>query len=115
MSIATSPAVVESQVTLLHFGEGVQRFDLQPGATLADLLRESGADPAGKQVMIDGRPIEEAVILRPGMIVSLSPMPAPAPDPEPWRSTVGMFKDDPGFEQMMEDVMAARAAEKCEG
>ena len=115
MRIATSPEVAESQVTLLRFGEGVQRFDLPPGATLADLLREAGADASGKQVMIDGRPVEEAVILRPGMIVSLSQRPAPGPSQERWRSTVGMFKDDPGFEQMMDDVMAARAAEKCEG
>ena len=115
MSIATSPEVAESQVTLLRFGEGVQRFDLPPNATLADLLRAAGAGTSGKQVMIDGRPVEEAIILRPGMIVSLSFNPPPAPDPERWRSTVGMFKDDPGFEQMMEDVMAARAADKCEG
>lgn len=108
MSIATSPEVAESKVTLLRFGEGVQRFELPPGATLADLLREAGADPSGKHVTIDGRPIEEAVILRPGMIVSLSP------HPEPWRLNVGMFKDDPEFEKMMEEVMAARAAEKCE-
>ena len=112
MSIATSPQVGQNHVPLLRFGEGGQRFDLAAGATLADLLREAGSDPAGCQVMIDGRrPIEEAVLLRPGMIVSLSPK-AAALDPEPWRLTVGMFKDDLGFEQLMEDVMAALAAEK---
>ena len=110
MSISTSTNGVGKGVVLLRLGEGVQEFDLPPDATLADLLRESGANLAENEVMIDGRPIEEAIVLRPGMIVSLSPKPEP-PAEVPWRKTVGMFRDDPYFDAMMDDVMAAREAE----
>lgn len=114
MSISTAPDVAEGKITLLRIGEGVQQFDLSPGATLADLLREAGADLDGREVMIDGRPIEEAIALRPGMIVSLSRRAESPPDPQLWRSTVGMFKDDPGFAEFIEDVRARRESEPCD-
>ena len=58
MSSATT-AKQYTEVTLLRPEEGPQTFTLPEGATLADLLREAGADVRSPNMLIDGRPIEE--------------------------------------------------------
>jgi hypothetical protein len=47
-------------------------------ATLADLLRVSGASVANQAVFLDGAPPEEAVPLDSGMVVTIVPLRHPA-------------------------------------
>jgi hypothetical protein len=49
------------------------------------------------------------------MTVFLVPQPKNVADREPWRETIGMFKDDPASEEMMEVVWAAREARRESG
>lgn len=97
-------------VTLLRLGEGKQVYDLPQGSTLADLLRAAGIDLRTHEVMIDGLRIEDAIALRPGDIVSLSPRAAD----DAWRETVGMFRGDPIFGAIIEAGRALREAERDE-
>jgi len=55
------------------------------------------------------------VLLEEGMTVLLVPQPKYAADREPWRETIGMFKDNPAFEEMMEAVWAEREARRKTG
>ena len=107
---ADASTAVRQGVTLLRLGVGVQEIDLPEGATLADLLRKAGVGANGHEIMIDGRPLIEAVELKPGMIVSISAKPRHEPDP-PWVATFGMFRDDPGFEDFTKRVQARRDSE----
>jgi hypothetical protein len=99
-------------VILLQLGVGVQEYDLPEESTLEDLLREARIDPGQHEIMIDGRRLEAAVVLRPGMIVSLAPRVRDESPKGDWRSTIGMFRDDPAFEEMMKAVEARREAER---
>jgi len=67
------------EVTLLRPDLGSQTFTLPEGATLADLLREAGGGTQAKNILIDGRPLEEVLILNSGMAVTVVPEPPPGP------------------------------------
>lgn len=95
-------------VILLRLGTGVEEFELPEGATLADVLNAANVDPARSEVMIDGKSMPEAIVLKPGAIVSVGPK-VSVPEP-PWRATLGMLRDAPGFDEMMRGVEARRAA-----
>jgi len=101
-----------TEVTLLRPEEGPQTFSLPEGATLADLLRAAGAAVGSPNMLIDGRPIEEAMVLKPGMMVTVVPEPPRAPPENDWRSTVGMFQDTPAFRAMIAEGRAIREAER---
>jgi hypothetical protein len=75
------------EVTLLRPDLGPQTFTLPEGATLADLLREAGAGIQAKNILIDGRPLEEVLILNSGMAITV--VPEPPPDPR-----TGLSRDD---------------------
>jgi hypothetical protein len=105
--MSPKPATAETiGVTLLRMGVGKQEFDLPDGSTLGDLLRAAGVDPQDQTVFIDGKPLEDRLVLRPGKIVSTEPHPKNAPTGGSWQDTIGMFRDDPLFEQA---VAAGRA------
>ncbi len=86
MSIA-STAKRGMEVTLLRPDLGSQTFTLPEGATLADLLREAGGGIELKNILIDGRPLEEVLILNSGMAITV------VPEPPPDRRT-GLSRDD---------------------
>jgi hypothetical protein len=85
---------------------------LPEGATLADLLREAGAAIRSPNILIDGRPIEEVMVLKSGMRIAILPEPPQAPPEKDWRSTVGMFKDDPTFDEFIAECRAIREADR---
>ncbi len=97
-------------VVLQRPGTGAEEYLLPPGSTLADLLREARADPNDYDIRIDGNGVAEAVDLRPGMVVTLGPRRGPSRDA--WKATVGTFKDDPAFEEMVRAGQAIREAER---
>ena len=100
------------KVTLLRPGFEAQEFSLPAGSTLADLLRAAQASAQGQEILIDGRPVEEVLALSQGAVVSLRPRPTPAAGAQSWLDTMGMFHNDPAFEEMMRAVEAEREAEK---
>jgi len=100
------------EVTLLRPDLGSQTFTLPEGATLADLLREAGGGIQAKNILIDGRPLEEFLILNPGMAVTVVPEPPPSPAKRSWQDTVGWFADDPTFEEMVAAGRAYREADR---
>jgi len=85
------------------------------GSTVADLLRQTGASTCHSNVFIGDKDLAEYAVLEEGMTVLLVPQPKNAADREPRRETIGMFKDDPAFEEMMEAVWAEREARRKSG
>ena len=98
----------EIRVRLVRPGIGVQKYDLQNGATLADLLRRSEATTVNQAIYVDGVLAEGAVPLRDGAIVMIVPQPRNAAVAEPWRATVPSFQDDELFEQYLKLLKARR-------
>ncbi len=99
-------------VTLYRPGTEMQTFTLPEGATLADLLREAGVEARDSGLLIDGRSIEALMTLRPGMRVTILPEPIGAGGIRSWRDTIGMFADDPDFEEMVQAGRAIREADR---
>ncbi len=97
-------------VTLVRPGVGTKVVELTEGSTVADLLRQTDASACHSNVFIGDKDLAEFVVLATGMTVFLVPQPKNAADREPWRETLGMFKDNPAFEEMMEAVWAEREA-----
>ncbi|HZW33314.1 MAG TPA: hypothetical protein VFF52_21530 [Isosphaeraceae bacterium] len=100
------------EVTLLRSEGDSQTLTLAEGATLADLLREAGAAIHSPKVLIDGRPIEEAMVLKSGMMITIPAQPPQAPPEKDWRSTIGMFADDPTFDEFIAECRAIREADR---
>jgi hypothetical protein len=103
-----------TSVTLVRLGDGskTEEYTLPEGSTLADLLRQAQVRTTDQLVWIDGKPLEEFVILPPGTTVTLVPKPEPVPFNDRWRETFGMFKDDPTFQEMVEAGRAFREADR---
>lgn len=99
-------------VTLLRPNIGQETFELPEGATLADLLREAGVAFGSPNVLIDGRPIEDAMVLKQGVSITILPERLRMPAKGSWRNTVGMFADDPTFEEMVAEGRAIREADR---
>jgi hypothetical protein len=111
MSSATA-AKPYTEVTLLRPEEGPQTFTLPEGATLADLLRSAGVAISSPSMLIDNRPIEEFVVLKSGMVISIVPESAKTPTKRSWRDSVGTVEDTPAFREMIAAGRAIREAER---
>ncbi len=101
-----------TEVTLFRPDEGPQSFTLPEGATLGDLFRAAGAAVRSPNVFVDGRPIEDSVIMKTGMMITIIPEPSQGPPERDWRSTVGMFQDTPAFRSMIAEGRAIREADR---
>jgi hypothetical protein len=99
-------------VTLIRPDADSQTFTLPEGATLGDLLREAGAPIRPPRFLINGDPIEDAMILRSGMAISLIPEPPEAGEKRSWLEAVGMFAVDPTFEEAVAEGRAIREADR---
>jgi hypothetical protein len=99
------------EVTLYRTGADLQVFTMPEGASLADLLREAGVPPRESSLLINGRSIESVLTLESGMTVTILPEP-PWVRIRSWRDTVGMFADDPDFEEMVQAGHAIREADR---
>jgi sulfur carrier protein ThiS len=109
-TVSTAKRSIE--VTLYRPGAGMQAFTLPEGATLADLLREAGIPPSNPSLLINGQAIEAAVTLQPGVTITILPEPPGTPRRRSWRDTVGMFADDPTFEEAVAAGRAIREADR---
>jgi hypothetical protein len=89
----------------------MQVFTLPEGASLADLLREAGVPPRDSSLIINGRSLESVLKLESGMTVTILPEP-PGRRLRSWRDSVGMFADDPYFEEAVAEGRAIREAER---
>jgi len=102
---------------LVHFirpGVGARDYRLAEGATLADLLRLSGASTTGQAVFIDGVPPEEALRLRDGVVVTITPLPRNASGDEPWRASLPALRDEDVSREYSE-VMRSRRESDADG
>jgi hypothetical protein len=97
-------------VTLIRHGVGKEEFALPEGATLADLLRQAQAADTPHVTTINGRSIEEFLVLQPGMVVTITPVIRGPVTKDSWLETFGMFKDDASFNEMVEAGRAYREA-----
>jgi hypothetical protein len=102
----------KNEITLIQDGVGKERFSLPAGATLADLLRAAQVADAPHVTTINGRSIEEFLVLQPGMVVTFTPVIRGPVTRDSWRETFGMFKDDPLFQEMVDAGRAIREAER---
>jgi hypothetical protein len=102
----------KKEVILLRQGLGKQGFHLPAGATLGDLLRAAEVNPAIQELFIDGKSIEDALVLQLGTIVWVGPRPGNGAPSGSWRDGVGMFHGDETFREMVEAVEKSREAEK---
>ncbi len=111
--MSAKPVTAEKNgVTLIRDGVGREEHTLPEGATLADLLREAQAAETPHVTTINGRSIEEFLVLQPGMIVTITPVISGPITKDSWRETVGMFKDDPHFQEMVDAGRAIREADR---
>lgn len=111
MSEKTSTA--EIQVHLVRPGIAARDYHLPEGATLADLLRRSGA-PADQAVLVDGVTPEEALALHDGAVVTIVPRPEDAAGDEPWRATLPALQDEDLYREYAEALKARRRSEDPE-
>jgi hypothetical protein len=102
----------KTEVILLRQGVGKQSFYLPAGTTLGALLRGAEVNPDSQEIFIDGKFVEDAVVLQPGTIVSVVSRPRDGSVPGSWRRGTGMFHDDPTFPEVVEAVESSREAEK---
>jgi hypothetical protein len=108
---ASAAKSTRTRLTLLRLGVGKEEIELPEEATLADLLRVSAANLNTHEVLIDGKPLEELFAMRSGMIVSLAPRAKVPPAESQWPRSVGAFRDNPDFDEMMAAIEADRRAE----
>jgi sulfur carrier protein ThiS len=98
----------EILVHLVRPGVGVQDYHLAEGATLADLLRQSGTSTTDQAVFVDGMAPEERLPLSMGVVVTIVPRPGSADGDEPWRAAVPAFRDEALFQEYSEALKARR-------
>jgi hypothetical protein len=100
----------KNEITLIRDGVGREEYTLPKGATLADLLRAARAADSPHVATINGRSIEEFLVLQPGMVVTITPVIRGPVTKDSWLETFGMFKDDASFNEMVEAGRAYREA-----
>jgi hypothetical protein len=100
------------QVTLLRPDFDQQIFKIADGATLADLLREAGAEINSPSILIDGSPVEDAFKLKSGMVITIAPRAGRAPKSGSWRNSVGTVHDTSAFREMIAEGRAIRESDR---
>jgi hypothetical protein len=109
-TVSTEKGTIE--VRLLRTGQDLRTYTLPEGATLADLMREANTTYRSSNLLVDGRYLESAIVLKSGMLITIMPEPAGSRGIRSWRDTVGMFADDPHFDEMVEAGRAIREADR---
>jgi hypothetical protein len=106
---ATEKRTIE--VKLYRTGQDLRTYTLPEGATLADLMREADTAYRTSNLIVDGHHLESAIVLKSGMLITVLPEP-PGARVRSWRDTVGMFADDPTFEEAVAAGRAIREADR---
>jgi sulfur carrier protein ThiS len=104
----------EILVHLVRPGVGVQDYHLPEGATLADLLRQSGTSTTDQAVFVDGIAPEERLPLSMGVVVTIVPRHGNAAGDEQWRAAVPAFRDEALFQAYSEALKALRRGDDPE-
>jgi len=104
-------ATVEIQVHLVRPDGGEREYRLPEGATLADLLRRSGASTTNQAVLVDGVLLEEALPLHDGAVVTIIPQTGNVTGDEPWHLTIPAFQDEALFQEYNEALKARRRSD----
>jgi hypothetical protein len=109
---AKSKTEKKTTVILLRQGIGREEVHLPAGATLGDLFRAARLNRADQEILLDGKSVEDSLVLQPGAIISVNPWPRNDSAPGSWRQGLGMLQDDPTFHEVVEAVERSREAEK---
>jgi hypothetical protein len=109
-TVSTEKGTIE--VRLLRTGEDLRTYTLPEGATLADLMREANTPYRSSNLLVDGRYLESAIVLKSGMLITIMPEPAVAAGIHSWQDTVGMFTNNSFFQEMVEAGRAIREADR---
>jgi hypothetical protein len=97
----------EILVHLVRPGLGSQDIPLSEGATVADLLRASGVSTS-QSILVDGVPIEEAVPLIDGAIVTIAPVAPVIGQNGYWGPPITAFQDEELCREYFEILEAQR-------
>jgi hypothetical protein len=109
-TVSTAKRTID--VLLIRPDVDSQTFTMAEGATLGDLLREAGAAIQSPSMLIDGHPIEEAVILRSGMTIAINAEKPSVPPKGSWQATSGMFKNRSFLREVIAEGRAIREADR---
>ncbi len=96
-------STLEIRARIVRPGSGSREFSLPEGATLADLLRQSGSSWPNQAAFIDGIAAEETRTLHDGVVVTIGTR-----RDEPWRDSIPAFQDEALFDEYVETVNARR-------
>lgn len=105
----------EILVHLVRPGVGAQDYHLPEGATLADLLRQSGTTTTDQAIFVDGISPEEGLSMSMGAIVTIVPLSRDASGDEPWRAAIPAFRDESLSREYSEALEARRRGSPEEG
>jgi hypothetical protein len=109
-TVSTAKRSIE--VTVLRPDAGPQTFTMAEGATLGDLLREAGAAIRSPNLLIDGRPIEDVIVLKSGMTIAIDALVPLAPPNGSWQATAGTFSHPEFWREVVAEGRAIREAER---
>lgn len=87
---------------------GAREWFVPPGSTVMDLLARAGARAAGHDIMIGARVVAPSEPLKKGAVVFLVPRTRAALEELTWQDSVGLFRDDAAFREMVEAGRAYR-------
>jgi sulfur carrier protein ThiS len=98
----------DNAVQLVRPGVGSREYHLPKGATVADLLRSSGANTGNQIIVVEGVAVDEETSLYDGAVVTVVPKPENAALDEPWRATIPSFRDEKLFREYAEFLKGRR-------
>jgi hypothetical protein len=109
-TVSTAKRSIE--VTLIRPGADSQTLTLAEGATLGDVLREAGAAIRNHGLLIDGRPVEDVLVMKTGMTITIGADGAPVPPNGSWQATVGAFSHPDFWREVVAEGRAIREADR---
>ena len=112
MVAISSNSEAQENLVLIRSDADSQTYTLPEGATLGDLLREAGVAIRSPNLLIDGRPIEDAMTLESGMTVTINSEDNSKLSNGSWRATVGKFSNPAILREIVAEGRAIREAER---
>jgi hypothetical protein len=92
---------------------GPREWSVPPGTTVGDLIARAKANALDHFILVGAEEVDPTRLLNEGDVVSLVPRTRASIGRMSWRDTVGMFKDDPTFEEMVQAGRAIREADRA--
>jgi hypothetical protein len=107
-------STAEILVHLVRPGVEAQDFHLAEGSTVTDLLRASGIATANQGILIDGVPIEEAVRLVEGAVVTIGSSTGQMRVDKPWHQRISAFQNEELWREYREILENQRRESRSE-